>query len=58
MGYVISAVAALHSLLSGARGQAPKDLWPLEWFVACVDGCISTRCLVTLTILFAQTSYQ
>ena len=34
----------------GARGeqeerreQAPKDLWLLEWLVACVDGSIDTR---------------
>ena len=40
--YIISAVAALH-YLALAEEQAPKYLWPLEWLVACVDGCIDTR---------------
>ena len=25
------------------REQALKDLWPLEWFVSCVDGFIDAR---------------
>ena len=35
---------------SGARGEGgnkclsqSKDIWPFEWFVVCVDGCIDTR---------------
>ena len=45
--YIISAVAALHCLAlaeqEDRRELAPKDLWPLEWLVAFVDGCIDTR---------------
>ena len=37
-------LALAHSLalLEGAK-QAQKDLWLLELFVVCVDGCIDTR---------------
>ena len=31
------------SCFSGARGEETKDLWPLEWFEACVDGCTDVR---------------
>ena len=36
------------------RKQAPKDLWPLEWLVACVDGCIDARGWAALPILFVR----
>ena len=45
--YIISVVVSLHCLALAEREdrkeQAATDLWPLEWFVMCVDGCIDTR---------------
>ena len=45
--YIIIVVVASHCLALAEwlerSEQAPKDLWPLEWFVACVEGCIYTR---------------
>ena len=34
--------------------QAPKDLWLLECIVGSVDGCIDTRGLVAVPILFCD----
>ena len=40
--YIISVIAAPHCLALVETEQVPKDLWPLDWFVVCVDGCIDT----------------
>ena len=48
---VVVAAPLCLALAEGAK-QAPKDLWLLELFVVCVDGCIDTRGLVAFPMLF------
>ena len=62
--YNISAVAIPHCLALAVRRsgrkyqEVPKELWPVDWFVSCVDGYVDISGWVAFPILFAQTSYQ
>ena len=40
--YIISTVGA-HCLALAWRRGTKEFVWPLEWFVVCVIGCIDTR---------------
>ena len=55
--FVVVAAPLCLALAEGAN-QAPNNLWLLEWFLVCVDGCIDTRGLVAFPMLFTRASYQ